>query len=384
MDLTIAFCGDVMLGGEVAARMGRSTVSAWLEQVSGAWRDADLLIGNLESPCVSRARPVEGPLPEIIFHASAGRVEELAAAGFGAVSLANNHILNCGADGLRETMAALQRCGVHYAGAGLNLREALRPALIPVRGGIVGLVAFCYGPPAGRNTAGAAPHDRSCMREALRRARRQADIVVAALHDGLEYSDVPPSETRARFRFLAENGADIVVGHHPHVLQGLEWVGKVPVAYSLGDFLFHNSLREVAERNFRRMAMGLYAPEEIARDQEKFSRGAILAVRISGAQRSAEWRPFRQDADLRPRLCEGAAKDADLRRLTELGAALQDGNDARHRLADTVMQTVRNHGVAQLGLRDLLRLARAPKWRYLPRGLRWLYQRVKPARRLHA
>jgi hypothetical protein len=218
------------------------------------------------------------------------------------------------------------------------------------------------------------------MREALRQARRQSDLVVAALHDGLEYSDVPPSETRARFRFLAENGADVVVGHHPHVLQGLEWVGRVQVAYSLGDFLIHNSLPQVADRNFRRMAMGLYAPEEIVRDPDKFSRAAILTVRVSGAHRSVEWHPFRQDADLRPRLSEGPAKEQDLCRLENLCEALQNGSDARHRLADSVMETVRQKSLAQLGIRDLLRLAGAPKWRYLPRGLRWLYQRMKPAR----
>ena len=100
--------------------------------------------------------------------------------------------------------------------------EALRPALIPVKDLTVGLVAFCYGPPAGRCTPGAAPFDPSLMLKALSEARANSDLVIAALHDGLEYSDVPPSCTRARFRFLAENGADIVVGHHPHALQGLE------------------------------------------------------------------------------------------------------------------------------------------------------------------
>ena len=379
MELTIAFCGDIMLGAEVAKHIGSRTVGDWLRHVSSAWKDADLLIGNLESPCVNRARPLDGPVPEIVFHAPASRLGELKGAGFSAVSLANNHILNCGPAGLRETIESLQGSGLRYAGAGMNLREALTPALIRVREVTVGFVAFCYGPPAGRKTAGAAPHDRKSMREALLRARGQADIVVAALHDGLEYSDVPPSETRSRFRFLAENGADVVVGHHPHVLQGLEWVGNVPVAYSLGDFLFHNSLPEVAERNFRRMALGLYAPDEVARDREKFGRGAVLTVRFSGERRSVRWHPFRQGADLRPRLCAGAAQEEDLRRLEDLSCALQNESDHRRRLADAVMETVRTNSVAQLGIRDLLKLARTPKWRYLPRGWRWLYQRLKLA-----
>ena len=229
-----------------ASGSGTPPLEIGLRDVSEAWSGADLLIGNLESPCVVEAKPIEGPLPELIFRAPASRLAELAAAGFSAVTIANNHILNCGPLGLMETIQGLDKAGIYYAGAGMNLDEALKPAFISVRGITVGLVAFCYGPPAGRSSPGVAPHDFKTMRKALKSARPHADVVIAVLHDGLEYSDVPPSDTRARFRFLAENGADLVVGHHPHVLQGLEWVGNVPVAYSLGDFLFHNSLPHVA------------------------------------------------------------------------------------------------------------------------------------------
>ena len=117
----------------------------WLKDVSEAWSGADLLIGNLECPCVVEAKPIEGPLPELVFHAPASRLAELAAAGFSAVTIANNHILNCGPLGLMETIQGLDRAGIYHAGAGMNLAEALRPAFIPVRGITVGLVAFCYG-----------------------------------------------------------------------------------------------------------------------------------------------------------------------------------------------------------------------------------------------
>jgi poly-gamma-glutamate capsule biosynthesis protein CapA/YwtB (metallophosphatase superfamily) len=379
MKLKITFCGDIMLGDEVSERIGNATIADWLMDVSEVWTGVDLLIGNLECPCVTNAKPVERSAPELIFHAPAAKLTELAAAGFSALTIANNHILNCGAQGLMETIQGMERAGIYHAGAGMNLAEALKPAFIPVPGGTVGLVAFCYGPPARRDSPGVAPDDPKVMRQALRAARAGADLVIAVLHGGLEYSDVPPTHTRMRFRFLAENGADIVVGHHPHVLQGLEWIGNVPVAYSLGDFLFHNSLPHVAARNFARIEMGLYAPEEIEWDRDKFTRGALLTVDISGSNKSARWHPFRQDSDLRPRLCTGDRKAEMLQRLDELSAALLNQDDRRHVVADRVTQTAQRVTLKNLGLRDVIRLGLRPKWRYVPNGLKWIIQRMKAA-----
>jgi poly-gamma-glutamate capsule biosynthesis protein CapA/YwtB (metallophosphatase superfamily) len=375
--LVIALCGDIMLGTEVGEYMGRATVADWLTGVSKAWSETDLLIGNLECPHVVEAKPAEGPLPELTFHAPASRLAELIDAGFSAVSLANNHILNCGPLGLRETIRELDKVGLYHAGAGMNLAEALHPAFIPVQDLTIGFVAFCYGPPAGRSNPGVAPYEPNLMRKALATARAGADIVIAALHDGLEYSDVPPSKTRARFRFLAENGADIVVGHHPHVLQGIEWHGQVPIAYSLGDFLFHCSLPHRAKRTFARIAMGRYAPEEVQRDLEKFSRGAVLTVHLSGTEKSIQWHPFRQGPNLRPWLSVGENKVQDLRRLENLSAALLNEGDPRHALADSVCEAVWLESRDNLRLKQMLRLLLRPKWRYIPGGLRWLYRRLK-------
>jgi hypothetical protein len=184
---------------------------------------------------------------------------------------------------------------------------------------------------------------------------------------------------RARFRFLAENGADIVVGHHPHVLQGLEWFGNVPIAYSLGDFLFHNSLPSVRRRNFVRMEMGLYAPKELERDADKFSRGALLTVQISGARKSISWQPFRQDPDLRPRLCEGETRIQDLKRLNDLSVALQNPEDWRHFLADSIVDAAHRANIGRLRIAEVVKLALRfrPKWRYVPLGMKWLLQRLK-------
>ena len=377
MNLQVVFSGDILVGGEVGERIGRSTIKEWVADVSNVWSGADLLIGNLECPCVIKAKPLGGQAPELIFSAPVTRLAELADAGFSAVTIANNHILNCGTLGLKETLQGLDSAGIHHAGAGMNLAEAMQPAFVRIKGLTIGLVAFCYGPAASWSTAGVAPYDFKVMGRSLNLARAGADFVVAALHDGLEYSDVPPSETRARFRFLAENGADIVVGHHPHVLQGLEWIGNVPVAYSLGNFLFHSSLPHVTQRSFRRIAMGLYAPQEIQRDPEKFSRGALLSVDISGTTKSAQWHPFTQTSDLRPQLCAGQDKTERIRHLADLSAALHNEQDFRHALANSILHTVQWKNRQGLTTRELIKMALNPKWRYLPQGMKWLLQRMR-------
>lgn len=376
MELKLAFCGDIMLGAEVAQCMGNVTVEEWLKGVSPAWEGADLLIGNLETPCVIHATPIESKPPELVFKAPASRLQELVKAGFSAVTIANNHVLDCGRIGLSETLHELKNSGLYYAGAGMNLSEALKPAYIPVRGLTVGLVAFCYGPRAGYSSPGAAPCDLPVMHETLKTARANSDIVIAALHDGLEYSDVPPAETRARFRFLAENGADIVIGHHPHVLQGLEWQGSIPIAYSLGDFLFHNSLPHVTKRNFSRMALGRLAPEEVQRDPHKFMRGAVLTAQFRNGEKSIQWHPFRQGKDLRPQLSLDSTCSEDLRRLENLSAALLNETDPRHSLANEVRAKALQESRDSLELKEILRLMSKPKWRYIANGIRWASRRI--------
>lgn len=377
MNLKIAFCGDIMPGAEVAHYMQHATITDWLKEVSSVWEDADLLIGNLESPCVVKAKPTNSKPPELVFYSPASRLKELSEAGFSAVTIANNHVLDCGEIGLSETLQEAKRVGLHPVGAGMNLAEALQPAFIPVQGKIVGLVAFCYGPPAGNSSPGVAPCNPPLMRKALAAARAKADIVIAALHDGLEYSDVPPARTRSRFRFLAENGADIVIGHHPHVLQGLEWHGQTPIAYSLGDFLFHNSLPRIAERNFSRMVLAQLAPEEVRRDPHKFSRGAVLTVQFSNGKKLVQWHPFRQGRDLRPELSSEPFYSEDLRRLEDLSAALLHAEDPRHALANEVVAKAQQESWNQLEFRELVKLLLKPKWRYIPYGFKWVSGKIR-------
>jgi hypothetical protein len=151
----------------------------------------------------------------------------------------------------------------------------------------------------------------------------------------------------------------------------------VPIAYSLGDLLFTNSLPHVTARNFARIAMGRYAPQETRRDPDKFARGAILIIRVSGTKKSTHWAPFRQRTNLRPELAVGTAKVAALEHLEDLSKALMNPSDPRHALADEVMERARQEELAHLDIADVLRVARRPKLRHLRSALPWMYHRVR-------
>lgn len=279
--LTLLATGDIFLGTDDAA--------AFLAPVAPMIRKADIAIGNLEAPASTRGEPsfekkaygskhILRTKPEVV-----GLLRE---AGFHAMSLANNHGMDFGPEALIDTLALCDAAGIARAGAGRDLDEARGYGIVE-RGGVrVALVSmtFIYAPvssPArddapgmfcvGVDTAYALPRnlalapgvwpravtttrtaDKAAAIEAVERAKADADIVVAACHWGLSgfasgsAMGVAPKRgpnfltdyQREMGRALVEAGADLVVGHHPHRLQGVEFHRGKLIAYSLGNFLF--------------------------------------------------------------------------------------------------------------------------------------------------
>ena len=202
---------------------------------------ADLVVGNCEAPVVERARRPFRTAAGTHHAMTAGFLSDaLGAAGIDrkrlVLSLANNHMLDQGIDGFAETQAALAGMGIETIGAaedGLVRRRVL--------GGLtVGLAAFSEWRNASRQDfAGARDHaGRSCAWTILPRCRRAAaDLTCVVAHWDWEFRHFPRPPTRALARRLAGRGAGLVVGHHAHVLQPAERLGRTLVAYGLGDFL---------------------------------------------------------------------------------------------------------------------------------------------------
>jgi poly-gamma-glutamate synthesis protein (capsule biosynthesis protein) len=206
--------------------------------------NADINIANLECPIIPRAKgkteimktgPSLHTFNEVLNH-----LEQL---NIHAVTLANNHILDYGENGLNNTILECKNRDIDVVGVGSNITEASKPLIIEKEGSRIAIVNFCENEwsIATNDTAGANPLDIIENVKQIKYARKFADIVLVIIHGGHEYYHLPSPRMVKQYRFLAEQGADIIIGHHPHVVGGYEVYKKVPIFYSLGNFIFTSS-----------------------------------------------------------------------------------------------------------------------------------------------
>lgn len=242
-ELVIFAGGDVNLGRECGQAILADPSYDPFAAVAPIWADADLRFANLESQLSDQGGETQSPRHRLIFTGPPGGADVLSKAGIHVVSTANNHAWDYGRGAMFETLANLRRAGVVPAGTGENLAEAYRPATFDVNGFKVALFAVThiwnYGPiqeHEGRKHVAWARFD--AFRTEFLRARREHDVVLISYHGGEEYIDAPVTRAREFVKVVMNAGADAVIGHHPHVPQGVGWVGGKPVFYSLGNFVF--------------------------------------------------------------------------------------------------------------------------------------------------
>jgi len=239
--VTVAFTGDIHSEGVLRQRLLAGEDP--LDTVEDVLTAADLTVANLETAVGTSGSPQPGKT--YTFRAPAQLVTSLARSGVDVVSLANNHALDFGREALAETLRLARQAGLATVGAGRDADEAYAPALIDVGGRRIAVVGLSHvlsaGWAAGPDRPGlASAYDEDAAVAAVARAAAQADHVVVAIHWGKEL-DVCPNATQRRLAAkLVAAGADIVAGHHPHVLQGLEQSGEALVAYSLGNFAWYH------------------------------------------------------------------------------------------------------------------------------------------------
>lgn len=232
----------------------------WLSGIAPAVRAADVAIGHLEVPHTRRGAEVEGDVPAP--PAPPENLDALSRAGFTAVSLAGNHIADRGEEGIADTIAGLDRLGIAHTGAGRNLDEARAPAQLEARGRRIGLLSYnCVGPEAswagparagcnflrvatadGSPVAPAAPltcigpEATQRLRADIEAVRETADLVIVALHKGIVHTPAKlASYERPLTGAAVAAGADVVVGHHAHILRGIEVAGGRPIFHGLGN-----------------------------------------------------------------------------------------------------------------------------------------------------
>jgi poly-gamma-glutamate capsule biosynthesis protein CapA/YwtB (metallophosphatase superfamily) len=216
------------------------------EHVGRYLRAGDLLFGNLETALCDTGVTVE---KEVALGVSPRQAEYLSRTGFDVVSVANNHILDCGPRGLSQTLAALREHGVRFVGAGDN-SSPQGYEIIECRGLKVAFLAYCENGASGLpDGAFVNQIDRPVILEQLHALKGQCDVVAVSLHWGIEYVFYPSPWQIELAHDLIRSGAALVLGHHSHVVQGIEQLEKGLIVYSLGSFQFQPR-REEARPSF--------------------------------------------------------------------------------------------------------------------------------------
>ncbi|MDO4824433.1 MAG: CapA family protein [Bacteroidales bacterium] len=240
--LVVVLTGDVLLDRGVRQQIDRHGVGWLFDGVSDLFHDADATIINLECPLTDVATPVG---KKFIFRADTEWAGELKKAGVTHATLANNHTNDQGLQGVASTVKCLERQGIIPLGAGKTERERLTPIIIykgDVRVAVFNAVMLHLENWMPDDEDAVVPNetDATTLAEAIRhyKAGHAADRVMVILHWGVEFQPYPSRSQRMQARMLLNAGTDVIIGHHPHVVQTVERIDGKTVMYSLGNFVF--------------------------------------------------------------------------------------------------------------------------------------------------
>ena len=289
-EITLVFTGVIVPARCVQAAIdARGGADYIFEQVRQILTQADLAVGTLNAT-ISDFPPRTGCRQTYVLVGGSGNADALQRAGFDVMSVATNHIKNCGVgdcgnQAFFDTLDNLRRVGILPVGAGQNLAEALQPVVVTIQEVRFGFVSLGLVEPlafADESTPGIAVLNEENLRSAIAAARQVADVVVVMPHMGPEDTPVPQEYQQEFARLAVKAGADLVVGNHTHVVQGLQQIDGVQVFYGLGNFVFDQDW-------------------DLAHQQ-----GVILRVRFQGAKYSGfELLPTHVDGDGTVHLAQG-------------------------------------------------------------------------------
>jgi poly-gamma-glutamate capsule biosynthesis protein CapA/YwtB (metallophosphatase superfamily) len=241
----VTFLGDTLIGGEGQHVVDERGAPWALDAIRDLFVGSDLVVANLEGPVTDRQEPeakLDTGRKRYWYRARVDSLHALRDAGVRVVGLANNHVLDFGADGLADTIRALEAAGIAHCGAGPNRRSARAAAVVDAGGLRLAFLAAMqrydiyvrerlY---AARSRPGPLRLRLDRLRSDLESIADDVDATVALVHWGRNYRRVNPRQQRLAGEIVAA-GADLVIGHHPHVPQPVTLVRGVPVCFSLGN-----------------------------------------------------------------------------------------------------------------------------------------------------
>ena len=244
--------GDINLGRVVGQRILEGDTLFPFVHVRDLFQSYDIVFGNLECQLSDQDGETQHPGNNLIFTGPPGGAASLSKGGFTHVSTANNHALDYGVEALEETITNLRDARVAFAGTGITNEDLYRPLLFEMNG--IRFAMFACTDVMNIEdrfwTAYVTEADSAKLFPRIRAVRSTVDFIFVSYHGGGEYSDKPSKATRQFAHGVLDAGADLFLGHHPHVVQGIEHVGSKLIVYSLGNFAFYQPFAFWTQRSF--------------------------------------------------------------------------------------------------------------------------------------
>lgn len=246
-EITLLVFGDVNLGRTVGQKLLNGELDFPFVHVRDSLQKAHAVFVNLESQLSDQGGETQDPKDNLVFCGPLNGGRSLRQANITVVSTANNHAHDYGLNGVRETIESLQAAGVCFTGTSGDSGGVCSPAIMDLGALRIGFVAYTQ---FVNGQAGWEGHisvfdERRAKRE-IEELRPRVDLIVASFHGGREYVDRPGPTTLRQMRSLIDAGADLVAGHHPHYVQGIELYKGKFIFHSLGNFVFYQPQRELA------------------------------------------------------------------------------------------------------------------------------------------
>ena len=238
--INMIFVGDIMLSRAVGDKMTKENNWSWPFLKMNKWlADADLTFGNLEGPISDKGMNV-GSIYS--FRADPRVIEGLKSAGFDVLSVANNHMGDWSTPAFEDTLNRLTEAEIDYVGGGFNQTEAYSPLKKTIKDTMFCFFAYTdLGPrsfEAGDDESGMAFLDIESAQNDIEKNKNACDLIIISIHFGEEYKEKANSRQKTIAKAFIDSGANLIVGHHSHVIGEVETINNAQVFYSLGNFIF--------------------------------------------------------------------------------------------------------------------------------------------------
>lgn len=268
-------------------------------------QEADLSIVNLECPITESNSKIKKSGPNI--KAGEDSLKALKFAGFNLVTLANNHILDFGSQGLKDTISKCNAEDISYVGAGRNIEQARKPFFKTIKNKKIAIIniaenEFCT---TSGEDYGANPLNLISNHYDIKKAKQTADYVIVISHGGKEHFQLPSPQLREKYKFFIDSGADAVISHHTHCFSGYEYHNEKPIFYSLGNFIFDYK---------KKYQKGLW------------TQGFAVLLKINDTKIDFELIPFHQGREINPNLTlfNDAERKIFNKKIEELNTIIKD------------------------------------------------------------